>query len=339
MLPFSGKASVWWHVVTLLRMIRTLICFWVQGVMLVESKDVQVTKLDRVTYQSLLVWLTNKRHFRGILVQEWPKLLQRNDDQIFLRIESVLPDHFFSKLPVCFSNMATWIWIIHVSKKSNGKGLPYLKVIPPSQMFGSKLTYDLQKLSPTRTCGWGVLFPGKTWRICKRWSSEREQRLVWTGLRSLLNFLALCQKKALKQQNDVFFFGWKTNHAKGPWGCLIADFNPDVSSPNPPRVWVGLCCSPGGSFWSCWLLFTREGHICKSKFHGSGGYLVGWEGGGWSTGEDGEAWEAMNDWRYWILSFFFWRVWGVCSEIEVNEGFSCLGVLSMAPIQKNINSQ
>lgn len=55
-----------------------------------------------------------------------------------------------------------------------------------------------------------------------------------------------------------------------------------------------------------------------------------------------EAWEAMTmkDWRDWILRLiFFWRVWGVCGEIEVNEGFSCLGVLSMAPIQKNINSQ
>lgn len=39
-----------------------------------------------------------------------------------------------------------------------------------------------------------------------------------------------------------------------------------------------------------------------------------------------EAWEAMKDWRYWILRLiFFWRVWGVCSEIEVNEGFFVSG--------------
>ena len=206
-------------------------------------------------------------------------------------------------------------------------------------------TYDFRNF-PGNLLNKRVVFWWKTWHNLQkddhRGETEQPLYLNWF-VSTLLDFLAPLKKKQLEATKSCCFFSWKTrNHAQGPmffvkifttffWGLQTSSEITRSSPLQVGRFEVAGFSSPGKVTSKSRNFTVPVGTLWDEKV-----WMVGWRWG-WLDGWDGKLW-MIGDWI--LEMIFFWMVWSL-GGMQWNwseRGIPSLGVLSMAPIQKNINS-
>ncbi len=239
---------------------------------------------------------------------------------------------------------ATWIWIMNVSERNQWKRLPKTQRNAFMPIFGPKpMTFGtFQETFWTNV----LFFDGKRDTICKKMIIEvkRNNPFIWTGLLApCWTFLPPWKKNNLKQQNHVVFLvGKPVTMPKGR--CFLWRFSPHFFGGCKPHQrspdlhhcrWVVLKL----------LASLHQGRsplkveISRFQWAPCGmrrcGWLVG-DGDGWMDGMGSYEWLEIGFWRWFFFGWF--GVWGGMQWNWSERGIPSLGVLSMAPIQKNINS-